>query len=130
MSQYQALYIRNTIRTVQQSHEQALAVINEFNTQYDRNVVIADLSSQGYEFRRVQKLMFENKPMMQMVYLGNSGKPIALCLTPSDKMESAQFDYRQANIDSTLWITRGIAYILMGDKESHPLESLSVSLNS
>ena len=87
---YQSLYARDTIEKVNQSNLTAQALLTSFNAKNDVDIKLPDLSSYGFEFRRVQQLIFEGQPLLQFVYLGEEGEPVAICVVPARKIEASQ----------------------------------------
>jgi len=126
MIQYQALYTRDTVRPVSQSAEAAAALIEQFNTTYASTATIPNLEAEGYRFRRVQQLAFEDQPILQIVYMGETGEPIALCLTLSDQTHTPKA-YVYAGMNSYLWEKEGLGYMLMAKL---PFSALDQLLNS
>lgn len=115
MIQYQALYIRSTVENVNQTMSEAMHVVDGFNQATSRNLSIPRFDDLDYSFRRAQELAFENQSIIQMVYLSDKGKPIALCATKSEGMEAQVKVYQYAGMNSLIWVRDGIAYMLMGD---------------
>ncbi len=128
MIQYQALYTRKTVEMVHQNEREANQVISSFNTKGGHDLMIPDLSAQGYEFRRVQELAFEGEIIIQMVYLPETGKPLALCVTKANALQHASKSYRYAGINSVLWANRGMTYMLMGDQKEAELQNLLAAM--
>lgn len=128
MIQYQALYIRETVEPVNQKMSDAVPLIQQFNQSYQTNLVIPDLASRGYEFRRAQQLAFEAKSIIQMVYLPQAGKPIALCASKTHLADREMQAYRYAGINSYVWIKDGLVYMLMGDYSAEQLKSIIDSI--
>jgi len=127
MIQYQALYTRDTVAPVNQSEQDAKALIDEFNQRYGSEVSIPNFEAEGYRFRRVQQLAFEGQPILQMVYMGGTGEPIALCLTLSKQNQDTPQRYQFAGLNSYLWEQEGVGYMLMAKL---PLPELEQLLNS
>jgi len=43
---------------------------------------------EGYEFIRGQRLSFNGEPLLQLVYLGAEGAPLALCYMPTQQADT------------------------------------------
>lgn len=127
MIQYQALYTRTTVAQVQQMPVDTAKVIQRFNQAEQRELSVPQLP--GYQFRRAQELAFNGKTIVQMVYLAESGKPVALCVTRSDHMQRAAIDYDYAGMNSFIWVNNGLTYMLMADKPQPGLRALFDHLN-
>ena len=55
---YQALYSRKTVEEASRLPSDTQRLVKEFNVENNTEMRVPDLSSQGYEFRRVQQLAF------------------------------------------------------------------------
>ncbi len=128
MIQYQSLYTRDTIKSVKQNFDQANAVITEFNLAGNHNIQIADLSRFSYEFRRAQKLAHHDQTIIQVVYLAEQGKPLALCITKGEQTSLGLMHYHYADMNSLIWTDEGVTYMLVGDTNKMELQTMYESL--
>jgi anti-sigma factor RsiW len=53
------------------------------------SIHVPDLRSLGLTFKRVQRLRFNDKPLVQIVYLPEKGLPVSLCVMTDDKPDAA-----------------------------------------
>jgi anti-sigma factor RsiW len=134
MAIYQALYSRKTVEAAHQTMQDANSLVSEFNSQNEVETEIPDLSFQGYQFRRVQQLAFEGKPILQFVYLGKDGEPVAVCVTPakfkggkkSENYMATQF----AGMNTVVWSHADSAYMLISKESKNMLNTLADSIRS
>ena len=115
IAQYQALYVRETIDQPTQELSQSQKVLTDTNASYPLAIFIPDLSSAGYRFKRVQRLGYANKPLLQMVYLGNSGIPAALCVLPVNETDQTVTTQQIEGLSVATWQQGGLAYVLVSD---------------
>ena len=78
---YQTLYSRDTRIGSDNSPDTVAALTERLSSQTGMDIVIPKL--EGYEFVRAQHLEYGDKPLLQLVYLGEEGVPLALCFMPS-----------------------------------------------
>jgi hypothetical protein len=79
VANYQAMYTRATVDQSPQSLASAQAVLAEFSSA-EQALRVPDLSREGLQFKRAQRLTFADQPLLQMAYLPAQGKPTALCI--------------------------------------------------
>ena len=128
MIQYQALYTRDTIKSVKQAQKDANAVLDQFNQDYKLKSSLADLSAFGYEFRRAQKLAHEDQTIIQLVYLAKQGRPLALCITKGEGSMLDMMHYPYAGMNTVIWTKAGVTYMLMGDRSEKELQFIYESM--
>lgn len=129
MATYQALYSRDTVNEVFQDRAASKKVIDSFSTSVDKAITIPNLSAFGYEFRRVQPLQFGQQTILQFVYLGETGAPIAVCITAglshySDTLTS----FRKYGLNTVVWSNDGITHMLMGQLSDIELKQIAKPL--
>ncbi|NKB75496.1 MAG: hypothetical protein GKR96_00280 [Gammaproteobacteria bacterium] len=127
VSQYQSLYQRETVVN---ARVDVPALKEMMLQQLGRNITIPDFSDQGLEFKRGQLLQMSGKPLIQLVYLGSDGLPLALCITPSDttggetvsalSKRVPEFGERHG-LNYGHWQKAGLDFVIVGD------DSVSVS---
>ncbi len=77
-------------------------------------MTIPDLRAAGLTFKRVQRLRFEGRPLVQIVYLPEHGAPIALCVMKEAKPDQAIASRSIAQMDVVNWRQSTLAYALIG----------------
>ena len=124
---YQALYTRETVEPVTQSLQEASNLLEQFSAANNVQLSIPNLSSQGYAFKRVQTLAYQEQTILQFVYLADSGQPVALCITLGQstvKQNSNPLAYPYANMNTLTWANNDLIYMLMGKLEADELYPL------
>ena len=115
IAQYQALYVRETIDQPTQELNQSQKVLTDANAAHPLATFIPDLSAVGYRFKRVQRLGFSDKPLLQMVYLGNTGNPAALCVLPINGPDQSVSTHRIGSLNVAIWQQQGLAFVFASD---------------
>lgn len=127
---YQTLYSRKTVEAVSQSSSDTEILLRDFNQKFNRTTVVPDLSSKGYEFRRVQELSYEGKPILQFVYLAETGEPVAICVTPvegssQNKIKKQHIVTEFAGMNTLVWEYSNSTYMLISKESQKTLDSLA-----
>lgn len=126
---YQQLYSRETLasvdadpalseRTAAQIHDDGLAV------------KIPDLRSSGLTFKRVQRLRFNNKPLVQIVYLPESGAPVALCIMKESKPDAGVANAQVAAMNVVTWRQADLGYALIAQPGGTDLTALGKQIST
>jgi anti-sigma factor RsiW len=120
IASYQALYVRDTVDRAADSADRAGKVIRDFEVETRAKLVVPDLATEGFEFKRIQRLGIRvadsEKPLIQMAYLPTKGKPGALCVLytagDGDIPVKAQ---RLENLSVVTWKRGKLSYVLAVD---------------
>ena len=85
---YQRLYTRETVAS--DLPITGLAhIVEDIRRDDGLSIHVPDLRSLGLTFKRVQRLRFNDKPLVQIVYLPEKGLPVSLCVMRDDKPDAA-----------------------------------------
>ena len=118
---YHTMYSRETVTDGGPAlgQAQAAALRKALHDQQGLELTLPDLRAQGLQFVRAQRLQFDGRTVLQLVYLPERGAPLALCLMPaiSQPERALAIDGQQA----LAWHAGGWAYVLIG---ALPLEQL------
>ena len=85
---YQQLYSRDTLANVEADPALVAKTTAQIRDDDGLAVRIPDLSAYGLTFKRVQRLRFNDKPLVQIVYLPERGAPVALCVMKEAKPDA------------------------------------------
>ena len=126
---YQSLYARNTVENVNQPLVHAQELLASFNQSNQSAIALPNLTDYGYEFRRVQQLTFNGRPLLQFVYLGADGEPVAVCVVPaiSDHHQLAEFSSfstEYAGMNVVQGNGKKNAYIIVSKEPKEVLEEM------
>jgi anti-sigma factor RsiW len=116
VASYQAMYVRDTVERVRDSEANAKRVITEFQSHSQAVLVVPDLSAVGFEFKRIQRLAFNDKPLIQMAYLPQQGKPAALCVMGATNRGDIDASVRRLeNLSIVTWTRAQLSYVFAVD---------------
>jgi anti-sigma factor RsiW len=127
---YQQLYSRATLAHVQASNESSAQTVDEIRREDGLAISIPDLSAAGLTFKRVQRLRFHDKPLIQISYLPEHGEPVALCVVADDKPNQAASEQKVSGMKVVSWRQANLAYALIGDAAGLDLGALAERIRS
>ncbi|MFD0987652.1 anti-sigma factor family protein [Methyloligella solikamskensis] len=113
-AQAHALVSRESLEVSIESQKNPYLLSFQLTKAIGQNVRGPDLRPDGYRFIRAQVLRLEGKPIAQMLYLPESGSPLALYATPGG--EDAPPDFlKEGPVGAVKWSEGGIAYLLAAE---------------
>jgi anti-sigma factor RsiW len=127
---YQQLYSRETVAQVPVNADVTAQTVDEIQHQDGLNVRIPDLSADGLTFKRVQRLRYDDKPLVQIVYLPPQGGPIALCVMKETRPDAAPAEHRIDSMNVVTWRHADLGYALIGKPEGTDLAALAKHISS
>ena len=127
---YQQLYSRETLAYVDPDANLSIKTVREIRQDDGLALRIPDLSAAGLTFKRVQRLRFNNKPLVQIVYLPEKGAPVALCVMKEVKPDAAVADQRVASMTVVTWRQAQLGYALIGQPEGVDLTALGKQISA
>ena len=124
VANYQQLYVRSTVDSAGSVDLPAIQALMQ--VQLGEKLSIPDLNSKAIEFRRGQLLQVEDKPLIQLAYLPESGVPIALCIM---KDSDATFQESKTGLSHGLryshWQSEGLRFVLIADVNDTTIRELT-----
>lgn len=115
--EYHRLYTRETVAQAEGGLAAAQPVLDRLKQSHGMQINVPDLKPLGFDFKRAQLLGLETRPLLQMVYMGDTGHPMAFCLAPA---EAGAFEDTPVEIVEmthmwvATWRENGIDYVLVG----------------
>lgn len=110
---YQRLYARETVASdppvVGLSH-----IAEDIRRDDGLSIHVPDLRSLGLTLKRVQRLRFNNKPLVQIVYLPENGSPVSLCVITDDKPDATLTQQHVDTMQAVTWRLAKQSYALIG----------------
>jgi anti-sigma factor RsiW len=112
---YQALYVRETVEQISDAPARLSTLLDGFDNEQKSALFVPDLRAADLAFKRVQQLGYGGSPLIQMVYLPPSGKPVALCALPMKRMDSNVQTRVVEGMSVSSWQRHGLAFVLAAD---------------
>ncbi|MFM0171079.1 anti-sigma factor family protein [Paraburkholderia sediminicola] len=127
---YQQLYSRDTLANIEADPALVAKTTAQIRDDDGLAVRIPDLSAYGLTFKRVQRLRFNDKPLVQIVYLPERGAPVALCVMKEAKPDTRSASQQVASMNVVTWRQSELGYALIGPRDGIDLNALSNSISS
>lgn len=130
VAEYHGLYARQAPRhLVEVPAEQSAHIEEWLSDQLGRTMAIPDLSDSGLEFKGARLLAIGGMPVAQLMYLDDSGEPLAICVM-RNIMGNARDAERSEHNDLKLvdWRDRAYQYVVVGSTSFETLEVLADKL--
>ena len=127
VASYQALYVRETIQSTHLSPQEITNLKQRLEHKLQSPLLIPDLTTQKLQFKRGQILTVDGAPLIQLAYLPESGKPVALCITHNNKADALpQIDHAYG-MPLVHWSHNKLSYILIGEIDKEQLKAAAYS---
>jgi anti-sigma factor RsiW len=124
VADYQQLYSRATLANLTENPQLSRQVIDDLRSNDGMRVTVPDLRSAGLTFKRVQRLSFHDRPVVQMVYLPEHGEPIAVCATPDARPDEPPHAQQLGEMGTVAWRSGNVGYVLLGRDSTQALMEL------
>ncbi|MHC6226208.1 anti-sigma factor family protein [Pseudomonas sp. X10] len=122
---YQRLYSRDTVSYVKADGEDVSRTISDIRELDGLELRVPDLSAAGLTLKRVQRLRFNGKALVQLVYLPVQGDPVALCVMKEPKPDQALTQINVAGMDVVMWRQSQLGYALIGTPQGVDLDAVA-----
>jgi anti-sigma factor RsiW len=127
---YQQLYSRDTLANIEADPALVAKTTAQIRDDDGLAVRIPDLSAFGLTFKRVQRLRFNDKPLVQIVYLPERGAPVALCVMKESKPDAGLATQHVASMTVVTWRQSELGYALIGPPDGLDLTALGDSIST
>jgi anti-sigma factor RsiW len=111
---YQKLYSRETVAFSTVNADESAATVAQIRQDDNLSLRVPDLSAAGLTFKRVTRLRFQGKPLVQIEYLPPEGPPIALCAVKDMRPDEAVAASQVADMNVVTWRQDELHYALIG----------------
>ena len=128
IANYQALYVRATVDQNVDEAARVQRLLTDFAATAQIAVNVPDLTEAGLSFRRIQRLGYENRPLLQMIFLPAQGNPTALCALPAQLADSSLQQSELHGMQVLNWQRRGMAYVLVTALDAQNAKSVALKL--
>ncbi|RQR49531.1 anti-sigma factor [Burkholderia sp. Bp9140] len=110
---YQRLYTRDTVASDASNLAAAAHTVENIRRDDGLRIRIPDLRSVGLTFKRIQRLNFNQKPLVQIVYLPEKGLPVALCVMKDERPDTVPTRQQGGNMEVVTWRRARMTYALI-----------------
>ncbi len=127
---YQQLYSRETLADINADPALTKRIAAQIRRDDGLAVQIPDLRSAGLTFKRVQRLRFNNQPLVQIVYLPKNGPPVALSVMKEPKPDAAVSEEMMASMNVVTWRRAELGYALIAQRGGADLTALGKQIST
>lgn len=130
IAQYHALYVRDTVDKSAEPPDPLPSLLGGFDPPVRQRLRVPDLAGQGLAFRRAQRLGYGGAPLVQLVYLPQAGRPLAVCfLAAPGPSALPRYAVVEAQNVAT-WRDGGLAFVVVGDLTPQALREVVLAIRA
>jgi len=122
VASYQGFYVRETVEGTSDSNVSQLSA--RMLNQNDLKVEVPDFSAQGLQFVRAQQLGYGGQPVVQLVYLGNDGLPVAFCYMPEASGFSEVVFANHFGLETAEWVDNNQRFVIVANVDKSNITAL------
>jgi anti-sigma factor RsiW len=126
---YQKLYARETVAFGVVDAAVSAQTVAQIRDDDKLSLRVPDLSAAGLQFKRVTRLRFQGKPLVQIEYLPPQGPPVALCVMKDVRPDEAVAQAKVSDMDVVTWRQDELHYALVGGNKNVDLMSLGKQIS-
>lgn len=127
-AEYQQLYVRDTIASVRVDDGDIARTVSDIRHDDKLDISVPDLRAQGLTFKGVQRLRWQDRTLVQMVYLPETGDPVALCVVRDPRPDQDVAEQKIDRMGVVTWRKGQIGYALIGAPGSINLKAVAKGL--
>jgi anti-sigma factor RsiW len=130
VADYQVLYGRDTVANIREDKVSTEQVLADIRQRDGMPVNVPDLRQAGLKFKRVQRLNYHDRPLVQMVYLPERGDPVALCVIEDGQGDAPVHAQQVGEMKTVTWRANRLAYVLLAKDTSVDLQKMAQGIAS
>ena len=124
VADYHLLYVRETVLASPVASAEAVSQQVSENLQIPFSV--PQLDEQGIEFRRAQWLAVDDQPLLQLAYLPESGKPLAVCVLKKSTSQNIPAEFGETGgMQYVHWQKGEHAVVIVGAVSQQELQDIN-----
>ncbi|VVE24832.1 putative transmembrane anti-sigma factor [Pandoraea anhela] len=125
---YQTLIARATLDPLDDEPAEAIATVRAIRHRDDIPLVVPDLRRANMEFKRVQRLQFDGRAVVQIAYLPREGPPVALYIVKDTRLAHGPSAQVIPPMDTVTWRRDGQMFALVAPSGSSDLLPIARAL--
>ena len=127
---YQRLYTRDTVANNSIDLAGSAQTVAEIRQVDGMALRVPDLHTTGMTFKSVARLQFNDKPLVQIVYLPEHGAPVALCVMKDARPDQAIAQSQVNGMNVVSWRQNELSYALIGRPDSGDLSTIAQQIST
>jgi anti-sigma factor RsiW len=124
VAEYHRLYSREQRHMVEVSAAETPHIEDWLGRRLKGQLQIPNLTSQGFTFKGGRLLMFDARPMAELVYAPADGPPIGLCIAFAQPGMTGAATEQRGDLTIDHWVDNGYVYSVVGwtnDRQMHAI---------
>lgn len=127
---YQQLYTRDTVAGLTPDPTVSANTVAAIRDQDGIRLRAPDLRAAGMTFKSIERLQYNGKPLVQMVYLPAYGTPVALCVMKDSRPDQSVAQRQMDGMTVVSWRQNELAYALIGQPDSGDLSKIARQISN
>jgi anti-sigma factor RsiW len=125
VAQYVSLFSEQTLAGMPADEAAREAGLRRVSTALGIDLSRDKLALPSLAFRGTQLLQLEGKPLAQIAFQSETGKPVAICIIKTTKSPEAPSGDRKHGLNIVHWVANGYGYMVIGDVPQDALQRIS-----
>jgi anti-sigma factor RsiW len=125
VADYQVLYGRDTVASIKEDPATTEQIVADIRQRDGMPVRIPDLRQVGLKFKRIQRLDYHDRPLIQIVYLPERGDPVALCMIEDPHGGAPMQTAQVGEMKTVTWHGNNLAYVLLAKNATVDLQAMA-----
>jgi len=125
VAQYVSLFTEQTLAGMPADAPSRDAGLRRVSTALGINLSHEKLALPSLAFRGTQLLQLDGKPLAQIAFMSDSGKPVAICIIKTPRAPEAPAADRKQGLNIVHWIANGYGFMVIGDVPADALQRMS-----
>jgi anti-sigma factor RsiW len=129
-AEYQQLYTRETVASLTPDPTVSANTVAAIRKDDGIGLRMPDLRAAGMTFKSVERLHYNGKPLVQMVYLPEHGTPVALCVMKDLRPDQSIAQRHMNGMTVVSWRQNELSYALIGKPDAGDLSKVARQISN
>ncbi len=130
VANYHRVYAREQRHLVEVAAAETPHIEDWLGRRLKSQLVVPDLKSQGLAFKGGRLLVFEGRPMAELVYTPADGPPVGLCITFAAAGMAGAATEQRGDLTITHWTDNGYFYSVVGWGNDRRMQAIADSVRA
>lgn len=130
VANYHRVYAREQRHLVEVAANETPHIEEWLGRRLKGQLVVPDLKGQGLTFRGGRLLVFEGKPMAELIYTPADGPPVALCITFASPAMAGAATEQRGDLTIAHWVDNGYFYSVVGWGDDQRMQAIANSVRA
>lgn len=127
---YQQMFTRETVENVTPDPAASADTVSAIRKVDGIRLRVPDLRPAGLSFKAVERLRYNGKPLVQIVYLPERGTPVALCVIKDLRPDQPVTQRQMSGMTVVSWRQNELSYALIGKPDSGDLQTIARQISN